>query len=90
MDLRVFAESPSPPEGSAALRALWHEAHGDWKRAHALVQDDPGRDAARVHAFLHRKEGDLDNARYWYARTGHSVFDGSLDEEWAALVTEFA
>lgn len=90
MDPRAFAESPSPPEGTAALRALWHDAHDEWAKAHALVQDDPGRDAARVHAYLHRKEGDLDNARYWYTRTGAPVFAGSFDDEWVALVSEMA
>ncbi|MCO5297054.1 MAG: hypothetical protein M9921_09375 [Fimbriimonadaceae bacterium] len=88
MDPGIFAESTTPPEGPPAVRALWHDAHDEWGKAHALVQDDPGREAALVHAYLHRKEGDLDNARYWYTRTGASVFSGSFQEEWTHLVQE--
>ena len=52
----------------ALLSALWHDARGDWKRAHEIVQGEKGEDAAAVHAYLHRKEGDLSNADYWYGR----------------------
>lgn len=62
-------------EAQAALAA------GDWDGAHALVQDDPSPEAAWIHAHLHRVEGDLDNARYWYRRAGRSEATGSLDEE---------
>lgn len=75
------------PEGaSGPLLAMLHEARGDWNAAHALVQDDPSRDAARVHAYLHRREGDEPNARYWYARAGVAPFAGSLDREREELI----
>ncbi len=74
------------PEGlSPALQALWHDARGDWSRAHACVQDDESREAAWVHAYLHRKEGDAGNAAYWYARARRPVASGNLEAEWAAL-----
>ena len=41
---------------------------------------------AWVHAYLHRKEGDLANADYWYRRAGQPACDGPLDDEWAAIV----
>ena len=71
----------------AALQALWHDAQGDWDRAHALAQEQGGRRGAWVHAYLHRKEGDPGNAGYWYARAGQPVARVPLADEWAAIVT---
>ena len=89
MDLHSFKQtlaSPAPPEGlSLALQALWWDAKGDWDKAHACAQERDDTDGAHVHAYLHRKEGDLSNAGYWYRRAGASVFAGSLAEEWEAL-----
>lgn len=89
MDLQDFKKTldvPGPPEGlSRALLALWHDARGDWDAAHGAAQDDEGRAAAWVHAYLHRKEGDLGNAAYWYRRAGQPVPSSSLDAEWEAL-----
>lgn len=86
MTIEEFKDlSPVPSDLSAPLRALWHDARGDWETAHHLVQDEPTREAAWVHAYLHRREGDLSNARYWYARAGQPEFDGTLEEEWASV-----
>jgi hypothetical protein len=74
-------DSPQP------LRALELAAAGDWDGAHALVQDDPSAEAAWVHAHLHRVEGDLSNAGYWYRRAGKPVATGDLDEERRAIKT---
>lgn len=73
------------PEWSNALTALWHEANDDWDSAHALVQDN-SPDSCWVHAYLHRKEGDLANARYWYNRAEQPAASGDLAEEWNAIV----
>ena len=62
-------------------QALARLAAGDWDGAHKMVQDDPTPEAAWVHAHLHRVEGDLANARYWYARAGRPEATGGLDEE---------
>jgi hypothetical protein len=93
MDLQSFKESiakPQPPQGlSLALQALWWDAKGDWDRAHACAQerdDDPGM---RVHAYLHRKEGDQSNADYWYRRSRAAAPKTSLEEEWEMLVRSF-
>lgn len=66
---------------AVALRAIRLCAAGDLSRAHELVQDDPSPEAAWVHAHLHRMEGDLGNARYWYGRAGRPVASGPLGEE---------
>jgi hypothetical protein len=77
-----------PPRGlSAPLAALWWAKKGDWDKAHKLVQDEASADAAWVHAYLHRFEGDFGNARYWYAQARKPATGGDLDAEWSALVT---
>jgi hypothetical protein len=90
MDFTTFVDSlaqPVPPDGlTPLLSGLWQDAKGDWNRAHEMVQDEEGREAAWVHAYLHRKEGDLANAAYWYRRAGKPVAKESLKEEWEALV----
>lgn len=72
-------------EAAQLNEALRRLATGDWEGAHALVQDDPSREAAWIHAHLHRTEGDLANARYWYGRAGRPEHSGSLEEELAAI-----
>jgi hypothetical protein len=84
---QTLAESDPPPGISVALAALWWAAKGDWNKAHAITQDDDSADAAWVHAYLHRVEGDLGNADYWYARARRAPATGSLEAEWEALVT---
>jgi hypothetical protein len=89
MDSPTFRESltaAAPPAGVAGpLEGLWWAAKGDWDRAHKIVQDDESRDAAWVHAYLHRVEGDLPNAGYWYRTAGQSVAQGALEEEWTTI-----
>ncbi|MFZ5675114.1 MAG: hypothetical protein ACOZAM_19320 [Pseudomonadota bacterium] len=89
MDLATFKETltrPAPPEGlGPALQALWWDANGDWDQAHECAQAQDDKDGARVHAYLHRKEGDASNAGYWYRRAGTKPFIGSLAEEWTEL-----
>lgn len=78
----------TPPEGiSAPLRALWHDAKGNWAAAHAVAQEIDDRTGSWVHAYLHRKEGDLGNAGYWYRRAGQPTAHDTLDQEWARIVS---
>lgn len=92
MDLTAFRDSLSgaePPAGiGRPLAALWRAARGDWDGAHATVQADESAEAAWVHAYLHRVEGDLANARYWYRTAGRTVATGTLHDEWAAIAAE--
>ena len=74
-----------PPELAPLLVALWHDARGDWQAAHNVAQDIDDTAASWVHAYLHRKEGDLGNAAYWYRRAGRPVASGALDTEWAQV-----
>ena len=91
LDLAAFRASlkaPAPPPGlSPSLQALWRDAKGDWNGAHELAQADEGGAGDWVHAYLHRKEGDVGNASYWYRRARKPVANGPLEEEWAEIVT---
>lgn len=76
----------NPPAGLApALAALWWAAKDDWQRAHRLVMNESGADCAWVHAYLHRAEGDLDNARYWYRQARREPAQGELAAEWVLI-----
>ncbi|MCR9016657.1 hypothetical protein [Aquiflexum gelatinilyticum] len=90
MTLSEFKSSlnePNPPEGlSTQLEALWYDGKGDWKSAHNLADGPSDKLSARVHAYLHRKEGDIWNADYWYRRSGETRPEISLEDEWEMLV----
>ncbi|HXW06516.1 MAG TPA: hypothetical protein VD833_14865 [Vicinamibacterales bacterium] len=92
MTLDAFEASlanPVPPSGlTPLLEALWHERRGNWARAHELAQAIEDVAGARVHAYLHRREGDLANAGYWYRRAARRAETGPLDEEWRAIVVD--
>ncbi len=83
----IAREGVPPANASPALQALWHDARGDWDQAHTCAQEDGGAECAWVHAYLHRKEGDLANAGYWYARAGRPRVAASvkLEAEWAEI-----
>ena len=85
---RTLAESALPAGLSLALQGLWWDAKGAWNEAHACAQEQDDAAGAAVHAYLHRKEGDHGNARYWYARAGRAPASGSLQAEWEALASE--
>jgi hypothetical protein len=75
-----------PVDLSLALQALWWEARGDWDKAHELAQTREDAEGNWVHAYLHRREGDVGNAGYWYRRAGRPIENGALEMEWAAIV----
>jgi hypothetical protein len=77
-----------PAELTLALAGLWWDAKGDWKRAHESAQQDEGVEGSWVHAYLHRKEGDQDNAVYWYSRAGKPVAESPLDSEWLRILED--
>jgi len=84
----IATQDTCPPDLSRPLQALWYDQRGQWNRAHDIVQDAGDPDSAWVHAYLHREEGDLSNARYWYRRSGQPEFRGSLAEEWAKIAEQ--
>lgn len=84
----LTAATPST-ELSVILKSLWYDGKGDWEQAHAQVDQLSDKDSAWVHAYLHRKEGDLWNADYWYSRAKKTRPSITLEEEWEYLVEYF-
>jgi hypothetical protein len=88
-EFRASVAEPTPPAGmNHALQTLWWDAKGDWNRAHECAQQDHERTGSSVHAYLHRKEGDMRNAAGWYSRAGRTPPETSLDAEWEELARE--
>jgi len=83
---KSLSELSPPEEISQPLLALWYDGHGDWKSAHETAQEILDITGSRIHAYLHRKERDLSNASYWYARAGTVMPAKSLEAEWNDLV----
>ncbi len=90
MDFQEFVQSlehERPPESNQSLLvALWQDAKGNWSAAHSIAQEADGPMACWIHAYLHRKQGDVSNANYWYSRAGKNMPDMELDQEWEDLV----
>ncbi|MCB0283795.1 MAG: hypothetical protein KDF60_14515 [Calditrichaeota bacterium] len=86
---KTLAQKSVPEKLSDLLKALWFEAQGDWDKAHKIVQNMSSAKAANIHAYLHRKEGDDNNALYWYSNAGESFYHGSFADEWNELVQKF-
>jgi hypothetical protein len=88
-DFKASLSGAAPvPSVDAPLAALWWAAKGDWDQAHKIVQDEAGPDAAWVHAYLHRVEGDIGNAGYWYRQASRAPASGSLEAEWERIASE--
>lgn len=81
--LRLSAPPSHWPEG---LRALWLDARGDWEASHNIAQEMHSPLGSWIHAYLHRKEGDEPNARFWYGMANKSFSDISLDDEREEIV----
>ena len=87
MDILTLKQTPSASAlPSEHLRALWHELHGDWDAAHRIVQALSDFHAMWIHAYLHRKEPDISNARYWYHSAGKPFPEGQSYEDEVAVI----
>jgi hypothetical protein len=86
-DFRQSLTAAAPPAGSSIyLQSLWYDAKGNWEQAHTLIQDLTDKKAAWIHAYLHRCEGDVWNANYWYNKADQRMPGYSLEQEWKELV----
>jgi hypothetical protein len=84
--LRLIEKQRSCPQTlPKALQAMWYEKQGNWVKAHEIVQNASDIDSAWVHAYLHRQEGDLSNARYWYKKSNQPEFFGDIKQEWEEI-----
>ena len=90
MTIDEFKTSNKVPPGiSVYLQSLWYDSKGDWDKSHTIIQAMEDKNAAWIHAYLHRKEGDMWNADYWYNRAGKKRPPVSLEQEWENLVKVF-
>tara|TARA_B100000459_G_scaffold112240_1_gene65934 strand:- start:460 stop:849 length:390 start_codon:yes stop_codon:yes gene_type:complete len=80
----IIEEKP-PARTSLALQSLWHVAKGDWETAHKVALEDKSASGAWVHAYLHRVDGNLSNAGYWYRKAGRPKASSSLQDEWQQI-----
>jgi len=85
----TLSDANPPADVTMVLKAMWHQANGAWETAHEIAQGQKSPDGDWVHAFLHRDEGDLSNAGYWYRRADKPVASGSIESEWEQLVKAF-
>jgi len=83
---KSITDKKIPDDASVYLQSLWHDAVDNWSKAHSLVDNLEDATACWVHAYLHRKEGDIWNADYWYRKAGRKRPDISLDAEWETIV----
>lgn len=89
-EFKSSIDQKEPPVGlGPLLLALWYDAKGDWEKSHSIIQHIETKDAALIHAYLHRKEGDEWNAEYWYKRAGCHCPDILLQQEWEKLVVQY-
>lgn len=88
MILAEFQQQKKCPDSlPLSLQALWYDKQGQWNKAHEIVAEANDPDSAWIHAYLHRKEGDLNNARYWYKRGDRPESQVSLDQEWEEIAS---
>ena len=87
-EFKASLSGAAPAPGLVApLAALWWAAKGNWDQAHSIAQDDASADGTWVHAYLHRVEGDICNAGYWYRRAGKPVATDAVENEWERMVS---
>ena len=82
----ALGDAAPPSHWNLSFQALWWDANGNWQESHAIAQDLETFWGNWLHAYLHRKEGDIWNARYWYGQAGISESNQTLEEEFICLL----
>jgi hypothetical protein len=82
-----IGQEAAPEKLSPVLKAMWEDAKGNWSAAHSIAQEIEDETGSWIHAYLHRKEGDLGNAGYWYRRAKQPTANDTLEEEWTRIVS---
>ena len=86
--MATLDDAQPPDRLSDTLTSLWWDKKGNWDKAHFIAQNIPTVQGSAVHAYLHREEGVIWNADYWYGRAGRNRPSIPLEEEWVQLVEE--
>ena len=79
--IKLSKESEPSKILSGINLVLWYMVKDNWDLAHNIVQDINTETASWIHAYLHRVEGDIDNAHYWYNRANKEPASESLESE---------
>lgn len=89
-EFKSCTKNPHPrKEWPLHIKALWHDARGDWEKAHTIIENTIELSSSWVHAYLHRKEGDQWNAEFWYRQAGKPVPNCSITEEWSNIASSY-
>ena len=83
---QTLTAATPPNEWPEALRAMWYDMKEDWNKAHEIGQDIHSAVGSWIHGYLHIKEGDESNARYWYNRAKRKYPDHGLEMEQKVIV----
>jgi hypothetical protein len=90
IEYKASLSAAAPPEAcNDLLKALWYAGKNNWHAAHNIAQEIHTREGSWIHAYLHRVEGDIGNATYWYHKAGRPMPEGALENEWEELVKAF-
>jgi hypothetical protein len=84
----LFKTDAPSSDFSKELESLWHDFNGNWDTAHNIVQNLGSKNAAWIHAYLHRKEGDIWNAEYWYSRAGKQISEMDYEAEFESIAMQ--
>ncbi len=77
----------TPPKGwPAPLSSMWYDSKDDWDQAHEIGQEIHSAIGSWIHGYLHIKEGDESNARYWYNRAQRKYPDYGLEKEQKVII----
>ena len=81
-DFIKLTKESEPSDKLAEIHlAIWYAVKDNWDMAHKIVQDINTKTASWIHAYLHRVEGDIGNAQYWYNRAKKESSSESFETE---------
>ena len=81
-DFIILTKESKPSNKLAGVHlAIWYAVKDNWDMAHNIVQDINTETAYWIHAYLHRVEGDISNAYYWYNHAKKEPSLASLESE---------
>ena len=85
----ILAEESIPRGLNTCQKCIWYLKKGDWDRAHDILQEEDSKDTSWVHGYLHKVEGDMGNAKYWFRLAGRKWReDVGLEDELEEIICE--
>ncbi len=87
---KINQKAPSDFNDNLLIKALLLDQLGNWKEAHEIAMAIKTLEGSHLHAYLHRKEGDIPNADYWYEKAKATRPTITLEEEWQLLADKWS